>query len=311
MKIILLFFVITTVLLLTIYIYHKISLKKESGLLAPLGQIVKVDGCNMSVYICGEGKTTLVFLSGAGTCSPILDFRSLYSLLSDEYKIVVVEKFGYGFSDVVNKERNIESILSDTRGALTAAGLEAPYILCPHSMSGIEALYWVQKYPNEIDAIIGLDMAVPQYYDTMDINIPLMKLGEYAARLGITRLLPGLSEGDAIKHGTLTDEEKEIYRAVFYSRTATVSMIEEAKAIKENARLVSLGDAPQVPMLLFISDGSGGTGFSMQTWRRIPKDYLSKVQNGTFVELDCPHYIHDYEYERISREIKTFLDITK
>lgn len=32
-----------------------------------------------------------------GTCSPILDFKSLYSLLSDEYKIAVVEKFGYGF----------------------------------------------------------------------------------------------------------------------------------------------------------------------------------------------------------------------
>lgn len=101
-------------------------------------------------------------------------------------------------------------------------------------MSGIEVLYWVQKYPNEADAIIGLDMAVPQYYDRRDI-----------------------------------------------------------------------------PMLLFISDGSGGTGFSMQAWRRIPKDYLSKMQNGTFVELDCPHYVHNYEYERISREIKTFLDIIK
>ena len=311
MKIILIIFVITILLLLAIYIYHQIHLKKESGLLSPLGQIVKVDDHNMSVYICGEGETTLVFLSGAGTCSPILDFKSLYSLLCDEYKIVVVEKFGYGFSDVVDKERNIDSILSDTRAALTAAGLESPYILCPHSMSGIEALYWVQQYPNEVDAIIGLDMAVPQYYDTMDINIPIMKLGEYAAGLGITRLLPGLSESDAIKHGTLTDEEKDIYRAVFYSRTATVSMIEEAKAIKENARLVSLGEVSQVPMLLFISDGSGGTGFSMETWRQIPKDYLSKVQNGTFVELDCPHYVHDYEYERISREIRIFLDTTE
>lgn len=311
MKIILIIFAITILLLLAIYICHQIHLKKESGLLSPLGQIVKVDDHNMSVYICGEGETTLVFLSGAGTCSPILDFKSLYSLLCDDYKIVVAEKFGYGFSDVVDKERNIDSILSDTRAALTAAGLESPYILCPHSMSGIEALYWAQQYPNEVDAIIGLDMAVPQYYDTMDINIPIMKLGEYAARLGITRLLPGLSESDAIKHGTLTDEEKDIYRAVFYSRTATASMIEEAKAIKENARLVSRGEVPQVPMLLFISDGSGGTGFSMETWRQIPKDYLSKVQNGTFVELDCPHYVHDYEYERISREIRIFLDTTE
>lgn len=61
----------------------------------------------MSIYVEGSGSKTLVFLSGAGTCSPILDFKSLYSLLSDDYRIVVVEKFGYGYSDVVDEDRNI------------------------------------------------------------------------------------------------------------------------------------------------------------------------------------------------------------
>ena len=41
-------------------------------------------------------------MSGWGTPSPILDFKTLYSRLSDENRIVVVEKFGYGFSDVVD-----------------------------------------------------------------------------------------------------------------------------------------------------------------------------------------------------------------
>ena len=79
-------------------------------------------------------------MSGGGTSSPVLDFKSLYSLLSDDYKIVVVEKFGYGFSDVVDNERSIDSILEDSRTALTKAGVVGPYVLFPHSMSGIEAL---------------------------------------------------------------------------------------------------------------------------------------------------------------------------
>ena len=113
-------------------------------------------------------------MSGSGTCSPILDFKSLYSLLSNEYKIAVVEKFGYGFSDVVDKNRDIDTILSETRMALDKSGIEPPYVLCPHSMSGLEALYWAQKYPEEVEAIVGLDMAVPDYYDEMNINIPIM-----------------------------------------------------------------------------------------------------------------------------------------
>ncbi len=307
LKIILIIIGVFTVLLLAIYINHRIHLKKEAELLSPFGQIVEVGGHNMSVYIEGKGEKTLVFMSGGGTCSPILDFKSLYSLLTDDYKIAVVEKFGYGFSDVVDKSRDVDSVLEDTRAALTAAGLNGPYVLCPHSMSGLEALYWAHKYPNEVSAIIGLDMAVPQYYDSMDINIPLMKLASWAAYMGVIRLIPGISESDAVKYGTLSDEEKEVYKVVFYSRTATVTMINETKSVKENAEKVNKMGVPQLPILLFISDGSGGTGFDKETWRKIPIEYISQVDDGKYIELDCPHYVHDYEYETISERIREFL----
>ena len=307
LKIILIIIGVFTVLLLAIYINHRIHLKKEAELLSPFGQIVEVGGHNMSVYIEGKGEKTLVFMSGGGTCSPILDFKSLYSLLTDDYKIAVVEKFGYGFSDVVDKGRDVDSVLEDTRSALTAAGLNGPYVLCPHSMSGLEALYWAHKYPNEVSAIIGLDMAVPQYYDSMDINIPLMKLASWAAYMGVIRLIPGISESDAVKYGTLSDEEKEVYKVVFYSRTATVTMINETKSVKENAEKVNKMGVPQLPILLFISDGSGGTGFDKETWRKIPIEYISQVDDGKYIELDCPHYVHDYEYETISERIREFL----
>ncbi|MDE7422147.1 MAG: alpha/beta hydrolase [Lachnospiraceae bacterium] len=306
-RVIMIIIVILVALLLLIYINHRIRLTKESTLRSPLGQIVEVDGHNMSVYIEGEGEATLVFMSGGGTCCPILDFKSLYSLLSADYKVAVVEKFGYGFSDVVDTSRDIDSILEDTRVALVAAGLNAPYVLCPHSMSGLEALYWAQKYPDEVSAIIGLDMAVPQYYDSMNINIPLMRVASWAADMGVTRLIPGIAESDAIQHGTLSDSEKEIYKAVFYNRTATVTMINEVELVKENAKKVESIGVPQLPMLLFISDGSGGTGFDEETWRKIPIEYISQVHNGKYIELDCPHYVHDYEYNMISENIMEFL----
>ena len=261
----------------------------------------------MSIYVEGTGDTALVFMSGGGTCSPILDFKSLYSLLSDQYQIVVVEKFGYGFSDVVDKDRDIDSILEDTRTALAAAGLNAPYVLCSHSMSGLEALYWAQKYPEEVSAIIGLDMAVPEYYDNMNINMLVMRIASWAADMGVTRLIPGISDSDAIKHGTLSDDEKEIYQAVFYSRAATVTMINEVERVKENAEKVNCMGVPQLPMLLFISDGSGGTGFDKELWRKIPIEYISQVDEGEYIELNCPHYVHDYEYKAISEGIKAFL----
>lgn len=295
------------VLLLIVYVNHQLRLRMEKELRFPLGRMVEVDGHNMSIYMEGTGDTTLVFMAGGGTCSPILDFKSLYSLLSDTYRIVVVEKFGYGFSDVVDRDRDIDSILEDTRTALAAAGLNAPHVLCPHSMSGLEALYWARKYPDEVSAIIGLDMAVPEYYESMNINIPLIHIAGWAANMGVTRFIPGISDSDAIKYGTLSENEKEIYKAVFYNRTATVTMINETEQVKENAEKVNGMGVPQLPMLLFISNGSGGTGFDKETWRKIPIEYLSQVDGGKYIELNCPHYVHDYEYKAISENIIAFL----
>ena len=308
LKVILIIFAIIVLLVIITFVRHKICSSNEKDLLTPLGNLVEVNGHNMSIYAEGDGDTTLVFMSGGGTCSPILDFKSLYSLLSKDYKIVVIEKFGYGFSDVVDENRDIDTILSETRMALDKAGIKGPYVLCPHSMSGLEALYWAQKYPQEVEAIVGLDMAVPGYYDEMNISIPIIKLGHYGAALGITRWIPSLAESDAIKFGTLSDKEKEIYRALFYQRTATVTMINEAKVVKDNANVVKENGIPQVPMLLFISNGSGGTGFTKEMWRTIPKEYISGYDNASYIELDCPHYVHDYEYEEISEEIRKFIN---
>ncbi|MFJ6209172.1 alpha/beta fold hydrolase [Lysinibacillus sp. NPDC092081] len=138
-RIMILFSSIAAILLLIIttsYIIHQIQLSKEDKLFKPTGKMIEVNGHQMHVYIEGNGKETLVFMSGGGTSSPVLDFKSLYSLLSDKYKIVVVEKAGYGFSDITDSDRDINTILQETRDSLLKSGVEGPYILFPHSMSG-------------------------------------------------------------------------------------------------------------------------------------------------------------------------------
>ena len=289
------------------YINHRIQLSKEDERFISVGQQVNVNGNFMNVYSEGDGETTLVFMSGGGTSSPVLDFKSLYSLLSDKYRIVVVEKVGYGFSDVTSVERSIESILTDTRQALALADIQGPFVLCPHSMSGIEAIYWAQTYPDEVSAIIGLDMAVPEAYENYNINLFMIKLGKFIADTGIIRWLPSLAESDAIKHGTLTDAEKELYKVIFYRRTATKPMINEVEQIKMNAERVANNGDIDVPVLLFSSNGQG-TGWDEEEWRGFQNSFIESRLNGSLIELDSSHYVHDIEYKKIAVEIKNYLD---
>lgn len=300
------FVIIITLFIGLSYINHKFQLAREDKLFIPPGELIEVNASQMHLYTEGEGETSLVFMAGGGTSSPFLDFKSLYSLLSDKYRIIVVEKLGYGFSDIVDLDRDIGSILSDTRELISKAGIEGPFILMPHSMSGIEALYWAQEYPEEVKAIIGLDMAVPESYDEFDLNMPLVKLSALAAKLGITRWIPGLAESDAIKYGILTDKEKDLYKAIFYRRTATKTMIREVEGIKTNAKVVKDAGIPDIPMLIFSSNGEG-TGWHKEVWRKFQEDYINMAKDAQIIKLDCSHYIHDIEYKIISKETDSFI----
>lgn len=288
--------------LLLFVLVHYLLLMHEKPLRTPLGQLVNVDGNQISVYTEGSGNETLVFLSGSETPAPILDFKSLYTLLSDEYQIVVVERFGYGFSDTVDKPRDIDTVLSETRAALEAADIEGPFILCPHSLSGLESLYWAQQYPDEVKAIIGLDMAVPEMFDNFKNNSVLNTLNSINTKVGLIRFLPLLRDMDCVKHGTLSEKEKDIVHALLYKNFYNKTVINEFKYFKDNAKTVDAGEVPQVPMLLFVSSDKNKTD-----WPSYIQNYTADVKDAEIIHLDCPHYIHDYEYVRISEEIKAYL----
>lgn len=292
------------VFLLVMFVYNQIMLRKEAVIFddPPVGQFVEVDGYNMCIYTEGEGDHTLVFLSGSGTCSPIYDFKSLYSLLSDDYRIVVIEKFGYGFSDVVDSERSISTILRQDREALALSGIEGPFILCPHSFSALESLMWAQQYPDEVEAIVGLDMAVPQTYEDFDPNDRSQYLLVKALRMsGICRLLPD----DVIMYTEgLTEEEIRTFRQIIYARMVNETILNEGNDIPEVSEQIMNAPQPDIPMLLFVADGGG----DVNEWRRQTNEFVQEQENASVVELDCGHYVHDFEQERIAADMRSFIE---
>ncbi|MBQ9022698.1 MAG: alpha/beta hydrolase [Eubacterium sp.] len=306
-KVILVLLLVLAVFLIIMTIYNQIMLRKNQELYnTPLGQLVEVDGHNMSVYTEGEGEHTIVFLSGWGTSSPILDFKALYSRLSDENRIVVVERFGYGFSDVVEGDRDMDTILRQDREALENAGIEAPYVLCAHSMSGYEATLWAQKYPDEVEAIVGLDMCTPNCEDeeTAQKEEKLLKLA-----IGINKFekVTGLLRiGSLDQSGTLTKEEDKLFTEICCRKLLNESVITEGDVKNTIAvnRELNAAPLPSVPMLLYISPDS--TEFD-ENWEKGSQAMTDASENGILTELDCGHYVHDFEYERIAKEMKEFL----
>ncbi len=125
------------------FIYNRVQLKKEEAIWQnPPGQYVEVDGHKMHIYTEGEGDHTIVLMSGWGDTSPYVNFLPLCKDLSTDAKVVIIERFGYGLSDVVKEERTFDKIVENDRECLSKAGIEGPFVLCPHSIAGVEATLW-------------------------------------------------------------------------------------------------------------------------------------------------------------------------
>ena len=307
-RVILIIICLMILFLLGVFLYHRVMLSKEKPLISqPLGDMIEVDGGKMCVYTEGSGAHTIIFMSGYGTPSPILDFKPLYDKLSDDYRIVVVEKFGYGFSDETELSRDVDTMLRQTREALQGAGIEAPYILCPHSASGIEAMYWAQTYPEEVEGITALDIAIPGYHEESGDSIFADKAMRFIVNSGLFRLTSVEDLGWGVGSPYLTEEENEIYKALIYARRGSKTMIHEAECTKKNMQIISDNGAPDVPMLLFISKQMAKVQFPND-----PDKYLQLYRNYTdnkqeYIDMDCGHYVHVYEPDVIADAINKFV----
>ena len=284
--------------------FHQLSLQKESKLLMPIGKKVVVNGHQMNVYIKGEGSETIVFLSGAGIASPILDFKNLTDSLSQKYKVVVVERAGYGFSEDSDRSRDVMTVLSETRQALSQAEVSGPYVIVSHSMASLESLAWQEKYPDEVKALVGLDWALPASYEDLKDNQALLTVAYWSSKIGLLRYFP---ESFYIKNPTLTETERQQYKLLAYKQLMSQAMLHESRLVKENAKKVPSSINPKIPTLLLVSNGEGTT-FSQSEWQHYAEKFASDQSNVQVIYMDAPHELYHYQSHELISRIKEFLE---
>ena len=290
--------------LVATFFYHRISLQKENEFLTPIGQKVEVNGHQMNVYVQGEGSETIVFLSGAGIASPILDFKNLTDSLSKKYKVVIVERAGYGYSDDSNQSRDVMEVLSETRQSLSQANVIGPFIILSHSMASLESLAWQEKYPDEVKALIGLDWALPSSYEDLKINQALLTVAYWSSKIGLLRYFP---ESFYIKNPTLTETERQQYKLLAYKQLMSQAMLHESRLAKENAKKVPSSINPKIPALLLVSNGEGTT-FSQSEWQHYAEKFSSDQSNVKVIYMDAPHELYHYQSHELISRIKEFLE---
>jgi pimeloyl-ACP methyl ester carboxylesterase len=294
--------IIAIVLFLAIvYTVNLISNKSEQNKIEPYGQLVPVDGKNMNVYIQGKGEETVVLLPGYGTAAPALDFKALIDELSPFYKVVMIEPFGYGLSDLTKKERSTENIVSEIHEALQALNIDR-YILMGHSISGIYGLDYVNKYENEVSAFVGLDSSVPSISERK-IEASELRAINLLKKSGLIRLQMKFS-ADPIAELPFDDKTKEQMRLINRKNIFNPTQLNEAGMMYSNFKSAeSLTFPKNLPLIFFIQANQPAT----DRWIPEHEKQIKDSVHGKIVKFEEGHYLYRTKAKEIVKDFQAFM----
>jgi pimeloyl-ACP methyl ester carboxylesterase len=303
LKVVVVIIVLIVVFLATVFTVNVVSNKLEKGKIESYGQLIPVDGKNMNVMIQGQGEETVVLLPGFGTAAPGIDFKPLVDELSPFYKVVVIEPFGYGLSDITEKERTVDNIVSELHEALQQLKIDR-YILMGHSISGIYGLDYVNKYKNEVSAFVGIDSSVPAQGAGEALPTAALKSLKQS---GFFRLLVKI-DPNQILSPNVDDKTKEQNRMITLKNMMNPNIINEAEHFTDNFKVTETLKFPKdLPVLFFLVKDTT----DVEGWEALHEDQIKDSLQGKMILLEGDHYLHHTRSKEIVQNFRSFMSETK
>lgn len=283
---------------------NKIYFSNELEAVAPYGQMVKVNEQKMHVYSMGVGEKTIVLLPGFGVALPSADFGPLMRELSKEYTVVCIEYFGIGFSDQTDVPRTNENYIEEIRTALSLAGFKEPYILMPHSASGIYSEYYAAQYPDEVSAIIMLDTTSTAITGAKNPPKFLYGLGKVQQACGLTRIAVGLTQPPQKVENGYTEKEISDCK-LFTNHVLNDTIIDQSYRMLDNINEVNGIPFPhEIPVLKLISaqtETKAGAEYQSNHLNRLGANAESRI-------IDSSHFMYQTHVRDICDVTSTFLE---
>jgi pimeloyl-ACP methyl ester carboxylesterase len=112
-------------------------------------------GRHLNMVCTGKGSPTIVFMQGFN--GGITDWRDVREPVSALTRSCFYDRAGFGFSDPSDKPMTSESIADDLHKLLRAAGIKDRVVLVAHSMGGLYATYYADKFFADLAGMVLVD----------------------------------------------------------------------------------------------------------------------------------------------------------
>jgi pimeloyl-ACP methyl ester carboxylesterase len=148
----------------------------------PIGRLYDVEGRQLMLHHSGTGGPAVVFLPGAGLTG--LGYLNLHEQVSQFVMSVLYDRAGTGWSDHVQLPRSAIEAADELRLLLRVADVPAPYVFIGHSLGGIYARRFAQRFPADVAGLLFLDpghedytikLPTPSLFERLRTNLALCR----------------------------------------------------------------------------------------------------------------------------------------
>jgi pimeloyl-ACP methyl ester carboxylesterase len=286
------------------------------------GQRVDIGGRRINLRCAGIGGPAVILMSGSSSWSHV--WYKTQPEIAKRARVCAFDRASYGFSDPAPQPQILSDTVSDLHAALKAADVPGPYVLVGHSLGGLEARLFAQRWPQEVAGMVLLDTS-PAAEFLIEVNLPGYDEAEGFERYSSGRLKcallaahgpldPSHPEYERCSIGPLPDGTPAALRKIWPSfftadyAIARVSLLSSLWTHRyDSVDHLHLGDKPLVVLSADVGrDWSGPQG---TFWRNYRKQWLAQHQalarlssrgvhrviehSGHEIELDKPQAVVD------------------
>ena len=133
------------------------------------GQRIDIGGRRINMHCAGAGSPTVVLMAGLFSWSVV--WYKTQPVIAQKTRVCAFDRAAYGFSDPASRPQTISEVVEDLHKALQAGSIAGPYVLVAHSLGGVEARVYAQRWPQEVVGMVLVDTS-PAAEGLIDENQP-------------------------------------------------------------------------------------------------------------------------------------------
>jgi pimeloyl-ACP methyl ester carboxylesterase len=133
------------------------------------GQLVDIGGRRINLHCTGTGGPTIILMAGIFSWSVV--WYKTQPVIAQKTRVCAFDRAAYGFSDPAPRPQIISEVVEDLHTALKAGSIPRPYVLVGHSLGGLEARVYAQRWPEEVAGMVLVDTS-PAGEGLIDENQP-------------------------------------------------------------------------------------------------------------------------------------------